>query len=131
MRHGDRAGDDEMLAVVQQQQRTSSVQRARQRLERGLARDLDDARSRCDSSRDKCRVDDGGQLDEPDRGAVEAPGCLQRESRLAGATSSGKRQEPYARQPARKFGDLVLTADEARQLNGESVRKYAGASLRP
>src|SRR5258707_11822456 len=67
-------------------------------------------------------VDDWRQVDEPDAVGVPADqlaGQLLSESGLAAAAWTGQRQQPGSRLEVLELAELILAADECRQLDGQ------------
>ncbi len=126
--HEFRAGLQEVLAVIQNNQESPIPEYVDQRLDQGTTRFLLDAEHGRHRLRHEPRVGDRRQLDEPHavREFVhEIGGDLQRQARLADAAGAHQRQQWRAGQQRRDFGLLTLAADERRQL----LRQVVGRRL--
>ena len=109
-----------MLRVVEQEQQILVGEERRDGRDRGDARDLGRAERARDLGRDLRRVAERRQLGEPHavRVAVEeAAGGLEHQPGLAGPARADERDEPVALDQRHDLGELLLPADEARQLD--------------
>ena len=117
---------EDVLAVVQEEERVARLEVGEERGLRGLARGLPRSqRGECGAG-DERRVREGREVDEPDAvgGAVEATGHgLEGEAGLAHAPRAGQRHERARGQQALDLRELPLSPDEA----GELARQRGGA----
>ena len=111
---------DEVLRVVEQEQQILVGDERRDRRDRRDAGDLWCAERARDLGRDLRRVAERRQLGEPHavRVAVEeTAGSLEHQAGLAGPARADERHEPVALDERRDLRELLLAADEARQLD--------------
>ncbi len=121
-----RAGSDEVFAIVEDEQEPLVAEEAGERGgERalGLLAKIERGRDAFDDHRG---ISGRGEFDEPNavRIVVDQVGShLQRQARLAGATRAGEREQARAAEQALHFGQFALAADEARELQGQIIRR--------
>ncbi|CAA9276920.1 MAG: hypothetical protein AVDCRST_MAG26-3112 [uncultured Chloroflexia bacterium] len=116
-----RAGFDQVLAVVQDQQELLVAQVVDQDVEERTPRLFAHAERGRHALHNQRRIQDGRQLDEPhavDELLHELRGCFKREPRLAGTTGTGQGQEMCGAEQAFDLGKLSLASDERRELDG-------------
>jgi hypothetical protein len=118
---------DEVLAVIQDEQQRARPQillEGRARRAAGLFA-LPERRS--DRLRNKGRIGQRSQLDQPDPVGValqDVRGYLERQPGLAGPTGSDDRQQRRGPEQALDLGHLLLPPDEAGELPGQVIRKH-------
>ena len=131
-----------MLAVVENQQQGTILDKLDQCFGHRAPRLFLDAQHRCHRLRHQLRIGDWRELHEPDaiRIFVEHVGCdLQRKAGLAEAADAVKRHQSRFAQHLLHFGELALAADERRDLVRQVVRRRLhraqrgklGTQLRP
>ncbi len=105
-----------MLAVVEDEQRASALERVDQRRRRALGSRLE-SQGRCRGVGNERRVVEGRKLDEPDAVRValaELRARLQRQPRLPDTTRPCQGQQRRGRDTLFRIGDLRVPADERR-----------------
>ena len=114
-----RAGGEQMLAVVKDQQERPGAQVLRQRLDQWMLGSLGHAEGRGDRLRHERLILQRRKLHKPDAigvAALQVPPHLQRQARLARAARSRERQQPRGGEQRRDLATLALATDEAGEL---------------
>ncbi len=120
-----RAGVDQMLAVVEDEQQPAVGAMPDQRLRRGTARFLLDPQRGGDRLRHQFRICKRRQFDQPHAVGeiIERVGCdLERQAGLAEAAGADDGDEPCSAQQFPDLAQLTLAADERRDLLRQVVR---------
>jgi hypothetical protein len=127
-----RAGRDEVLAIVEHEQRSPPREVADERVERGALRGHRDAERRERGLGDESRIAEPRELDEPDAVGRRVQGRaadLEGEPRLAAAAGTGQRKQSRALERAGDLRLLAPAAHEARQRAREVVARPLGVGL--
>jgi hypothetical protein len=118
------AGVEEVLAVVEHQEQVSGAQGRQECRQQGLARLLAHSDGRRHGRDDHGRIDQGRQLDQPDRlgkGPNDGTGDVQRQTSLATATGARKRHEAMVSEQVDDVRRLLAATHEAGELGRQVV----------
>ena len=121
----DRPAVDDLLEVVEDEEGLLGCEPLREDLPGAPPAALDEAERRQDRACDQARIADGLEGHEPDAVGIsvrDVRGELEGQSRLAGPTRSGERQQSCRLEEALGLGQLGVPTDEARQLRRQVVR---------
>ena len=116
---------DEVLTIVEHQERRLVRQRRVELLDGFQPRYLVGAERREHCWPDRTLISDSGELDEPHAPGEllqEIRGHVEREPCLADASGSGQRHQPLRADEPSELGDVLVPADERRDLDREVVR---------
>lgn len=129
-----RAWLDEVFGIVEDEQERARREVLHDRIDQSRTRLFLDAEDAGDGLRQQRRVAQGGKLDEPRAvgvGVGPLPGELDRQAGLAASARARQGEEPRTTQQLRELGDLILAADEAREVVRQVVlRRCRGSGRR-
>ena len=130
-RDGARRGVDDVLAIVEDDERSLRAQREHEILERvaiARAREAERLRNRGGNvvaARERRELDEPYAVDVP---IEQIRRHLQRRSRLADAARTDEREQAMPLDERDDFGDLPIATDERTQLQRQVVRKHVERS---